>query len=108
MENYNACIDLPDSRDILVEDSLLTADIIPEKVWYKSTPILNQGSIGACTMFGLSGATFESTYLDAFASGVPYNQPFDVWDRWTKAKARGASDTNGWSIQGALQLLRDL
>lgn len=30
-----------------------------------------------------------------------------MWDRWNKAKARGASDKTGWSLQGALSLLVD-
>lgn len=109
LENYNGCIDVPDSRDITVEDlELLGASDYPESMHHANTPILNQGSIGACTVFGLSGATFESTYLDAVENGSVYNQPFDPWKVWEKAKERGASDTRGWTLQGALQLAVDM
>lgn len=108
-ENYKGCIDIPDSRDITAEEIwLLTATTYPESILYANTPILNQGSIGACTIFGLSGATFESTYLDAVENGGVYNQPYDPWWFWWKAKERWASDSNGWSLQGALQLAVDL
>lgn len=81
---------------------------VPSKYHLFNTPILNQGSIGACTVFGTSGALFETSYKDAEFNGVPYNQPYNPWDVWSKAKERGASDTMGWSLQGALQLEHDL
>jgi hypothetical protein len=81
---------------------------IPRKVHHYKTPILSQGNIGACTVFGTSGALFETAYIDATGNGVPYNQPFDPWNRWDKAKDRGASDKNGWTLQGAIQLLYDM
>lgn len=109
LDSYSASYDIPDSRDITADDlDLLGSAEIPDKMQYSNTPILSQGSIGACTIFGLSGATFESTYTDAVENGGVYSQPFDVWDRWSKAKLRGASDTGGWSLQGALSLLTDI
>lgn len=107
VDRYDAGYDLPDSRDILVEEVLDMAGSIPEEKRIQKTPILNQGQIGACTLFGTSGTLFEDMYRDAEAAGVPYNQPYDLWKMWDKAKARGASDTRGWSIQGVLQLLVD-
>lgn len=101
-ENYNAGIDTPDPRDITLEEmGMATINIsgIPRKVHHFKTPILNQGNIGACTVFGTSGALFETEYIDAESNGVPYNQPFDPWKRWEQAKERGASDTKGWTIQ---------
>jgi hypothetical protein len=101
LDTYSGSIDLPDSRDITVEDlELLGTSEIPDVVHYKNTPILSQGAIGACTIFGLSGATFESTYIDEVENGGVYNQPFDPWDRWAKAKLLGASDSQGWSQIG--------
>ena len=109
LDQYSASIDIPDSRDITADDlELLGSAEIPDKIQFANTPILSQGQIGACTIFGLSGATFESTYNDAVENGGVYNQPFDVWDRWSKAKLRGASDSQGWSLQGALSLLTDI
>ena len=108
-ENYNGCIDIPDDRDITVEElDLLGSAQYPESMLHANTPILNQGSIWACTVFGLSGATFESTYLDAVENGSVYNQPFDPWKVWERAKERGATDTGWWSLQGALQLALDM
>jgi Papain family cysteine protease len=109
-DQYNAGIDLPDSRDIGIEEigmGIIDISKVPRKVHYKNTPILNQGSIGACTVFGTSGALFETSFIDADDHGVPYNQPYDPWTRWSQAKERGASDTQGWSLQGAIQLLAD-
>lgn len=108
-ENYHGCLDLPDSRDITAEElDLLGTSELPEKVQFANTPILSQGNIGACTVFGLSGATFESAYNDEIENGGVYSQPFDPWDRWKKAKTLGASDSQGWSLQGALSLLTDI
>lgn len=43
LDSYNAGIDQPDGRDILVDDlELLTSAPVPVKVQYYSTPILNQ------------------------------------------------------------------
>lgn len=109
-ENYNAGIDTPDTRDITIEElGMATVNItgIPRKVHHYKTPILNQGNIGACTVFGTSGALFETSFIDAESNGAPYNQPFDPWIRWNQAKERGASDTKGWTLQGAIQLLAD-
>lgn len=110
-ENYNAGIDIPDPRDITLEDigrgNTTLPTTLPRKIHHFKTPILSQGNIGACTVFGASGALFETAYIDAESNGVPYNQPYDPWTRWEQAKERGASDINGWSLQGAIQLLYD-
>lgn len=110
-ENYNAGIDIPDPRDIEIwEIGMWEISIsgVPRFIHHNKTPILNQGNIGACTVFGTSGALFETSYRDAESNGVPYNQPYDPWTRWDQAKERGASDTKWWSLQGALQLLKDM
>lgn len=113
IESYNGWFDNPDPRDITIyELSEVGGEVVtastPPKYHLFNTPILNQGSIGACTVFGTSGALFETSYKDAESNGVPYNQPYNPWDVWAKAKERGASDTMGWSLQGALQLEHDL
>lgn len=101
-ENYNAGIDIQDSRDITIEElgmGTINLSGIPRKVHHYKTLILSQGNIGACTVFGTSGALFETSYIDAESNGVQYSQPYDPWKRWEQAKERGASDTQGWSIQ---------
>ena len=101
-ENYNAGKDIPDHRDITIEElgmASINLSGIPRKVHNYKTPILNQGNIGACTVFGTSGALFETAYIDAESNGAPYNQPYDPWKRWEQAKERGASDTIGWTLQ---------
>lgn len=51
-DNYHGCLDIPDSRDITVEElELLGASELPIKVKFENTPILSQGQIGACTVF---------------------------------------------------------
>jgi hypothetical protein len=56
-EQYNAGIDIPDSRDIGIEElgmGVIDISTVPRIVSYKNTPLLNQGNIGACTVFGTS------------------------------------------------------
>jgi len=107
-ENYNAGIDIPDSRDILAEDILDMAWDLPSSMIHDHTPVLNQWNIWACTVFWSSGALFETSFLDSMSNGTPYNQPYDPWKVWDKAKERGASDTKWWSIQAAIQLIYDM
>lgn len=51
LTNYNAGIDLPDDRDILAEEFLDMVQILPASFLSDHTPVLNQGNIGACTVF---------------------------------------------------------
>lgn len=49
-------------------------------------------------------------YFEYFAQKTKplvYKQPFDVWEAWDEALKKGASDTNGWYVQSALQHLTD-
>ena len=71
-------------------------------------PNLNQGSIGACTVFGSTNAYNETLAQRSNTAGIPYTQPYDPWLAWNECKKRGASDTGGWIFQGALQVLKDL
>ena len=105
---YNAGSDKPDERDIRADDILDMAITLPSSLILDHTAPLNQGSIWACTVFGSSGALFETIYSDALTNGTVYNQPYDPWKVWDKAKERGASDTLGWSVQWAIQLIHDL
>ena len=88
----------------------ISADDLTAKISQKPPKsgliVLNQGSIGACTLFGSAGAYFE-TYAQAIKPQA-YTQPFTLWDIWDVAKSKGAIDTQGWWLQSILQLLVDL
>ena len=107
---YNAWRDAPDSRDYIAEElfGAIPQVELPSKVILDQTPVLNQWAIGACTVFGSSGALFETISQRLTGNGLKYAQPYDPWVVWAEAKKRGASDTLGWTIQGALQLIKDL
>ena len=81
---------------------------MPESASVDIVPPLNQGAIGACTVFGSSGALFNTEAFDANLEGNVFQQPYNPWDVWAKAKERGADDKKGWTIQGALKLEKDL
>ena len=49
--NYNAGIDVPDENDLHAEEILDMVDLLPQNVMLDKTAPLNQGSIGACTVF---------------------------------------------------------
>jgi len=49
-ETYSGAIDIPDGRDIPAQEFLTTIPL-PSSVLLKRTPVLNQGRIGACTVF---------------------------------------------------------
>lgn len=103
-------MDAPDSRDYLAEElfGAIPQVTLPSRVVLDQTPVLNQGAIGACTVFGSSGALFETISQRLTGNSLTYNQPYDPWTVWAEAKKRGASDTQGWYIQSALQLIKDL
>lgn len=42
------------------------------------------------------------------ANNLQYTQSYDPWTVWAEAKKRGASDSTGWIIQAALQLIKDM
>ena len=107
---YNACQDLPDSRDITSEQlfGALAVVTLPKKVIHDKTPPLDQGNRGACTVFGSSGALFETMAQDLYRNDLDYTQPYDPWTVWNVALTKGASDTGGWYIQSALQLITDM
>lgn len=107
---YTWAKDLPDTRDFRSEELVGALPIIalPDKVVLDKTPYLNQWSRGACTVFGSSGAWFETLSQIMSSVNEQYTQPFDPWTVWEEALKRGASDTNGWYIQSALQLLTDM
>lgn len=118
LTNYIGAYDSPDPRDFTMEEIFeefgefggnseqeLPKEL-PKKVILDIVPLLNQGSIGACTLFGSAHAYFE-TYAQAIKP-THYEQPFELWEIWNIAKTKGASDSGGWYYQAMLQLLTDL
>lgn len=61
----------------------------------------NQGNVWACTLFGSVNAFNETVKKEKISSSR-------TWEIWSEAKKRWASDDNGWYLQFALQLLKDL
>lgn len=110
LENYNSALDLPDTRDIRSEQLFgsLPQVKLPRRVINDQTKPLSQGQRGACTVFGSSGALFETMSQNLVKNGLEYTQPYDPWTVWEEALKKGASDTWGWYIQSALQLILDM
>lgn len=110
LANMNDARDVPDARDIMA-DELFGAPVfewMPASASVDLIAPLNQGWIGACTVFGSLGGLFNTMKFDADRGGYDFVQPVDPWDVWAKAKLRGASDKNGWSVQGAMKLEKDM
>lgn len=38
---------------------------LPEKILYNNTPILDQGNVGACSVFGITKAENEADWFDS-------------------------------------------
>lgn len=111
-KNILGAQDVPDNRDYTIEEVLGesgTAAVLPRRVIIDITKPLNQWNRGACTVFGNSGAYFETLAQALDTVKIEYSQPYDPWTVWDKAIAeKWASDTKGWTHQGALQFLTDL
>lgn len=109
LENYSAAIDLPDSRDYTSEEvfgEVGGSVELPSSFMLDKAPLLNQGQIGACTLFGSLNAYNEKVkHAHDELSAITEEQ---AWAVWNECKRRGASDTRGWIFQSALQVLKDL
>ena len=109
LENYSAAIDLPDSRDYTSEEvfgEVGGSVELPESFTLNKAENLNQGQIGACTLFGSLNAYNEKVKnAHDELSAITEQQ---AWAGWDECKKRGASDTKGFIFQSALQVLKDL
>lgn len=74
---------------------------LPSKYMLGNVVNHNQGSTGACTLFGSVNA-YNETVKNV---KISVNR---TWELWAEAKKRGASDAGGWYLQFALQLLKDM
>lgn len=105
LENYSGGFDLPDARDYTTDeldgfggDSWIE---LPTRVMLDEVKNHEQGNIWACTLFGSVNAFNETVKKEKISLAR-------TWELWNEAKKRGASDTSGWYLQFALQLLKDL
>ena len=77
---------------------------LPEKIVYNNTPILDQGSEWACSVFGITKAENEADWFDS-------KTQLDAMKIWKEAIANGIipdGGKNGWSMSWALKLMKDL
>lgn len=108
--SVNSAQDRPDDRDIHTEE-LFGAPVytgMPASASVDLIPFLNQWSVPACTIFGHSGALFNTIFKDCLLNGTEYKQPYDPWKAWDQAITRGASTKWGWYVQAALKLIKDM
>ncbi len=77
---------------------------LPEKIVYNNTPILDQGSEWACSVFGITKAENEADWFDS-------KTQLDAMKIRKEAIANGIipdGGKNGWSMSWALKLMKDL
>lgn len=77
---------------------------LPEKIVYNNTPILDQWSEWACSVFGITKAENEADWFDS-------KTQLDAMKIRKEAIANGIIPDgwkNGWSMSGALKLMKDL
>lgn len=55
---------------------------LPEKIVYNNTPILDQGNVGACSVFGITKAENEADWFDS-------KTILDAMKIWNDAVAEG-------------------
>lgn len=77
---------------------------LPEKIVYNNTPILDQWSEGACSVFGITKAENEADWFDSKTQ----LDAMKIWKEAIKAWIIPDGGKNGWSMSGALKLMKDL
>lgn len=106
LNNYNAAGDNPDARDYTHEEvfgEMASSVELPKKIILEKAYQLMQGSVGACTIVGGLNTSNETN-----KQAVENFEIFTNWQKiWEIAKTKGASDTKGWWLQSAQQLLKD-
>lgn len=76
---------------------------LPEKILYNNTPILDQGNVGACSVFGITKAENEADWFDS-------KTILDAMKIWDEGIAEGRIPNgwkDGWSMSWALKLMKD-
>lgn len=77
---------------------------LPEKIVYNNTPILDQGSEWACSVFGITKAENEADWFDSKTQ----LDAMKIWKEAIKNWIIPDGGKNGWSMSGALKLMKDL
>ena len=77
---------------------------LPEKIVYNNTPILDQGSEWACSVFGITKAENEADWFDSKTQ----LDAMKIWKEAIKNWIIPEGWRNGRSMGGALKLFKDL
>lgn len=77
---------------------------LPEKIVYNNTPILDQGSEWACSVFGITKAENEADWFDSKTQ----LDAMKIWKEAIKNWIIPDGGKNGWSMSGALKLMKEL
>ena len=77
---------------------------LPEKIVYNNTPILDQWSEWACSVFGITKAENEADWFDSKTQ----LDAMKIWKEAIKNWIIPDGGKNGWSMSGALKLMKDL
>lgn len=80
------------------------AQELPSVINYRNTPILNQGNVGACSVFGITKAVNEADYFD----GKVVLDAMNIWDNAVKEGIIPDGWNSGWSMGWALNLMKKL
>ena len=119
MENYDflpegdqSDFDQPNTLDWQVDDMLDGETGGSTTYWaiIDPTPVQDQGQSMACSAFASAHILSLQNYYEYYNIGslIPDSYLVKWFDLWAKFKARGASDTRGYSNSGALQSLKAL
>lgn len=110
----DACTDKPDSRDFLFDDVFGATPTLPTKVDNARTTVFDQSvqhdpsTAYACTCYAMTHATNEWNAIEAERSKVPVFGQIDPVNQWKLALKRGAKVDEGWTLQGACNMAKDL
>lgn len=77
---------------------------LPEKIVYNNTPILDQGSEWACSVFWITKAENEADWFDS----KTILDAMKIWKEAIKNWIIPDGGKNGWSMSWALKLMKDL
>ena len=77
---------------------------LPEKIVYNNTPILDQWSEWACSVFGITKAENEADWFDS----KTILDAMKIWKEAIKNWIIPDGGKNGWSMSWALKLMKDL
>lgn len=110
---YNAWFDIPSPHDYHFEELWGGLNSLPDKVLYNKTTFYNQfqnntpSTNYACSIYWLTHAVNEWNYIEGQKYDILIQEENPI-PKWITALARGAVINQGWSLQGALKMFKDL